>query len=632
MEISKIPLDSLVNKVIKILSGGKSSLINMGLKTNLQPGKHFQGEIIKILPEKKMAISIAGKKIIAELPETRLTQENNPFTKEAKYSFKPGNKIYVKVEKINPWPVLKLIPPASQHAQEEGYTTNFSGKIKPKFIKFEKSAELRILPDGNIPVQTSRKDYKNSLPVGKKAEVSFKFDNNAYSKIEKINPSPTLNLIPIPEQNIKDDRFIEKISSRTKPEILSFSSFKNSKFPTDNIIPVKIIRTNNINRLLVQFEGQNFFVKSDDANLYAPGEKVSIQLQKVSDGFLPVLLNIRRNLVQNNKDGEGSNLNYAPKPKNLGSIIQAQSSRIDNGNNYAQKNSQANSKIIDLRLIKPYLPIRKPFGKLIGELKREVLESPILKKINIQPELKDRLRETLQILTPKPNTLPKESYIKRQVEISGIHYEAKVKQLLSQPENPKTKIDVSKDLKGQLLELSQISEKVIRKTSDKNLIRQLTDFQQKVKISVDNIELNQISTKISNQENQPLVLQIPDPISPNEKTINLFIRKDSRENKSGENSDKKFYNLAFYLELSSLGNIKMDVKVSEDSMLVRMDVGQEDIAEFVRNNAPEFEQRMKKNDLNTTVECCKEEKVLPIKDNLIELLVSKNTPLLNLRT
>ena len=67
-------------------------------------------------------------------------------------------------------------------------------------------------------------------------------------------------------------------------------------------------------------------------------------------------------------------------------------------------------------------------------------------------------------------------------------------------------------------------------------------------------------------------------------------------------------------------------------MLVRMDVGQEDIAEFVRNNAPEFEQRMKKNDLNTTVECSKEEKVLPIKDNLIELLVSKNTPLLNLRT
>ena len=156
--------------------------------------------------------------------------------------------------------------------------------------------------------------------------------------------------------------------------------------------------------------------------------------------------------------------------------------------------------------------------------------------------------------------------------------------------------------------------------------------QQKIKVAVDNIELNQVSTKISNQENQPLVLQIPNPISPNEKTINLFIRKDSDENKNGENSDKGFYNLAFYLELSSLGNIKMNVKVGADSMIIRMSVDREDVAEFVHNKAPEFEQRMKINDLNTTVDCFIEEKILPIKDNLIELLVSKNTSLLNVKT
>ena len=129
-----------------------------------------------------------------------------------------------------------------------------------------------------------------------------------------------------------------------------------------------------------------------------------------------------------------------------------------------------------------------------------------------------------------------------------------------------------------------------------------------------------------------MVLQIPNPICPNEKTINLFIRKDLPENKSGENSDKESYSLAFYLELSSLGNIKINVKVGLNSMEVRMDVDREDIAEFVRNSASDFEERMKINGLTTSVECLKEEQVLPIKDNLIELLVSKNTSLLNVKT
>ena len=76
----------------------------------------------------------------------------------------------------------------------------------------------------------------------------------------------------------------------------------------------------------------------------------------------------------------------------------------------------------------------------------------------------------------------------------------------------------------------------------------------------------------------------------------------------------------------------MNVKVGLESMTVRMDVECANVAEFVLKKSPEFVQRMKKNDLNTTVECYKEEKVLPIKDNLIELLVSKDTSLLSVKT
>ena len=88
----------------------------------------------------------------------------------------------------------------------------------------------------------------------------------------------------------------------------------------------------------------------------------------------------------------------------------------------------------------------------------------------------------------------------------------------------------------------------------------------------------------------------------------------------------------FYLELSFLGNIQINVKVYADTMEVRIDVDHENIVKFIRKNSLQFEERMRKNYSNTTVECCKKEKVLPVKDNLIELLVSKNTSLLSVKT
>ena len=109
MEIPNIPLENLVNKVIKIISGEKPSLIDIDLKNNLQPGKLLQVEIVNLLPKKKVAISFAGKNFVLELPETSLKQGGNSFTAEAKNLFKPGNKIYAKIEKLNPSLVLKLI-------------------------------------------------------------------------------------------------------------------------------------------------------------------------------------------------------------------------------------------------------------------------------------------------------------------------------------------------------------------------------------------------------------------------------------------------------------------------------------------------------------------------------------------
>ena len=94
----------------------------------------------------------------------------------------------------------------------------------------------------------------------------------------------------------------------------------------------------------------------------------------------------------------------------------------------------------------------------------------------------------------------------------------------------------------------------------------------------------------------------------------------------------KNYNMAFFLNLSSLGSVKINANVGPDKLAVSMEVEQDDVADFIHSNSVEFEQRMKEKDLNTTVECCTRKEVSPIKDNLIELLVSQNIPLLSVKT
>ncbi|MEK9628465.1 MAG: hypothetical protein VW455_05545 [Nitrospinota bacterium] len=499
MTIPSIPLEKLVNKVLKILSGESSPLILSGLKNQLHQGKLMQGEIVKILPNNKATISIEGQKVVAELPDLDVKPQNNRRLVKTESAFKAGQKINVQVEKVNPEPVLKLVPAPEQKIQEEGYTTNLSRKIKPEIIKHDNFCQLKL--------------------------------------------------------------------------------------PPEKIVPVKIDRIVNSNSLLVKFEGQEFQVKTENANLYRVGEKVRIQFQKIENGFKPVLLD-----------------------------------------------QPAIPEKVNLDLIKPYLPSRRPLVQLVGELNRDVLGSQVLKELSIKPELIGILKETIQALTPKTGNIPNEVEIEEQVDKSGVRYEAKVRQFFSESESKNIKSDLTRDLKGQLLDLKQATEKAIKNSPELNQKRQVTEFQQRIKVSLDSIELNQLSSRVSTQENQPLVLQIPNPLNPNEKTISLFFRGESEDGNEGGKAKKEIYNLAFFLDLSELGNVKINAQVGPENLAVRMDVEQNNIAKYILENTEEFESRMKDNEMNATVECFVEEKVSPIKDNLIELFVSQNTSLLSVKT
>ena len=103
--------------------------------------------------------------MVAELSEVSHKKEGNSSVTKERFLFKPGSKIYAKVEKLNPSPVLKLIPPTAQQIQDAGYITNFSRKIKPEVIRFEKNSESNLLPRENVSVNTSLNAENHSLPV-----------------------------------------------------------------------------------------------------------------------------------------------------------------------------------------------------------------------------------------------------------------------------------------------------------------------------------------------------------------------------------------------------------------------------------------------------------------------------------
>jgi hypothetical protein len=452
---------------------------------------------------------------------------------------------------------------------------------------------INLLPKGKATLSIAGQKVVAELPKLKtqdnsievKPENYFKLKQKIYAQVEKAGPEPVLKLVPPPRQKIHEESYTTSLSRKVKPEILKTEQFNELKIPPDKVLQVKVKHVADTNSLLVKFEDKEFLVKTENAKLYRRDTSILIQFKKTDIGFKPIFID----------------------PPMMPDTV-------------------------DLELIKPYLPTRTPLGKLVGELTRDILGSPVLKELKVPPQLVEKLRETLEVLTPKPGITPDEVEIEEQVEKSGVRYEAKVKQFLRQTEKSKVRQELTKDLKGQLLELLQVTEKNIKSLSKQNLSQKISDFQQRVKVSVDSIELNQLSWRISTQENQPLVLQIPNPLSPADKTINLFIREDSEGEQDGNNEDKKNYNMAFFLNLSALGSVKINANVGPENLVVSMEVEQDDVADFIHSNSVEFEQRMKEKDLNTTVKCCTRKEVSPIKDNLIELLVSQNIPLLSVKT
>jgi hypothetical protein len=348
------------------------------------------------------------------------------------------------------------------------------------------------------------------------------------------------------------------------------------------------------------------------------------------------------------------------EPLKLGAQVNISFDKTEKGHSPRLVNvSNDNVKKIDFNTLKPYLPARMPLVNMVNLLMDEVLDSPVIQELKISSDVISRLQGTLQLFVPEEGQMPSERQVRQQVESSGINYEAKVRQSIESglPINK----ELASDLKGLLLKLDQSTEKAAssdlllkldqstEKAASSDLLLKhgasaekaaspvkntapLAEFRQTIKLAIDNIEINQLSSQVSKQESQPLVIQIPNPLGSGNKTLQLYVRNDSSDEKGEDKYKKSSHNVAFFLDLSFLGKIKISTQIGQERLSVKIDLESEDIAKFINDKSNDFIETMEEHSIKTSVECCVTDKVMPEKDSLIELLVSQNTSLINIKT
>ena len=90
---------------------------------------------------------------------------------------------------------------------------------------------------------------------------------------------------------------------------------------------------------------------------------------------------------------------------------------------------------------------------MVQKLDNLLSTTNIAKIFDIKNDLITRLNSTLRLLKPQPTIALDSRLINDQVTLSGINYEPKIKQLFIKENHSQVPSEISKDLKGLLLEI-----------------------------------------------------------------------------------------------------------------------------------------------------------------------------------
>jgi hypothetical protein len=252
--------------------------------------------------------------------------------------------------------------------------------------------------------------------------------------------------------------------------------------------------------------------------------------------------------------------------------------------------------------LKAYLMAHQPFGETVTTLWQMLRKHPWL--YEMAPALAQELRDTLAALYPQEAWPPEAAQLKNQIDRSGLNYESKVQRMLM-GEFPSTVAALAKDLKGQLLELSQRLDLLTHVETDPRSREAQTVLAQ-VKRAADALEFQQLSNQFALQEHRPLLLPLAHPFASLTQTMQLIVhREGSQEGRPA--ADQEHYTVALSLDLSVLGPLHITAAVHGSAVAANFRIADPAIAEFLRAALPDLHARWQTLGLMPCVTCTAQE-------------------------
>ena len=292
---------------------------------------------------------------------------------------------------------------------------------------------------------------------------------------------------------------------------------------------------------------------------------------------------------------------------------------------------------LDLSILKNYLPARQPLVQVLAGLKEVFLEGSLtqLKALNIEPVQLKQLQANLQKIISGEFKAPDAVQLKEIVDRSGFHYEAKVKDFVSEPGHSNKNVLLENDLKGQLMRLARQLEQIStgatdRTASDKFIGKLMTQVNQ----AVSNIELQQLTHHFSKEEQHPLLLQLPENLLGEEDRFKIYILPDQREG-AGQESDSlnRIFNLVFLLNLSALGDLRIETKILKEDISILITGSNSDAVQFIETHVPELENLFQEEGFSISVTSRHQTEVtMEVPDSLGQLLIDTPLQMVDLKT
>jgi len=292
---------------------------------------------------------------------------------------------------------------------------------------------------------------------------------------------------------------------------------------------------------------------------------------------------------------------------------------------------------LELSVLKDYLPARQPLTQMLAGLKEVFLEGPLtqLKALNIDSGQLKQLQANLQKIVSGEFKTPDAVQLKEAVDRSGFHYEAKVKDFVAEPSLSNKNILLENDLKGQLMRLARQLDQISIGTTDSATSEKfIGKVMAQVNQAVSNIELQQLTHHFSKQEQHPLLLQLPENLLSEEDRFKVYILPDQREG-AGQKPDSadRIFNLIFLLNLSSLGDLRIETKLVKEDISIHIAGSNSDAIQFIQAHVPELEDVFQEEGFTISVSSRHQPEVLmEVPDSLGQLLIDTPLQIVDLKT